>query len=285
MFLLIALVLEGLGLIAILWNNNIPTSYAVSGILFAIALDVAIAGWHHSLVSGKTTELEAKILLALEKMGDFEKDGLNERNITASDCVAAIKSRKRWSYIPATLIILFCILKIVAYAGLKGFQADTVLLFVMVSYVVVAYIHLTRTGYVLSALIASFFWWRDVKKFEDENRKNKNSPKNNETNNTTNDDGKFTPYSFEIPTEVLKHMPKSLPSVYHNGNLVHDIIKSDDNNKPGEYVLRCRGVMLDSDVVRLLDPIANNDIKKAIGLRCSVHQLFKSLNTTSGVDK
>ncbi len=269
LFFAICIALEVIGLGAILMYR-LPFSYALSGMLLAIILDCALAIWLHALIAGKSTMLRAEAIEAQAGLGNFAGMGQEDRNAWVLEKEAVIKRRKWLAVLPAVGIVVFCFAKVIAYAGLKGFRIDTGLLLVIVSYVVVAYIHLTRTGYWLSAVLANFWWNRDVSKYQ----------KALIAGHVDKTFGVENAQQFEVNGEGVR--AEGIPPVMRAGKVVHEIVTlapfqkhADGTTTPGRYELRCRGVLMDDEVRQLLAPVGMgaNEARQAIALRCMVYQL------------
>lgn len=269
LFFSICIALEIIGLGAILMNR-LPVMYAITGMLFAIILDCLLALWLHALVSGKTVMLRAEQVEARAGLGNFQGRTHEERNAWALQSERQVRNRKRWAILPAIGIVVFCLAKIIAYAGLKGFRVDTGLFLVVISYIIVAYIHLTRTGFWIAAVVANYWWGRDIKRHEDEYR----------NGHGTQEFGPSTVQAFEVNSDGLR--ADAPPRVMRAGRVVHEVVtlvpfekRPDGSTTPGKYELRCNGVLMDDEVRELLQPIAlgANEIRQAIALRCMAYQL------------
>lgn len=269
LFFSICMALEVIGLGAILLNR-LPMSYALSGMLLAIVLDCALAVWLHSLVCGRSTLLRAEAIEAQAGLGNFSGLSQEDRNAWVFEKEREIRRRKWLSLIPAIGIVVFCLAKVVAYAGLKGFRVDTGLLLVIVSYAVVAYIHLTRTGYWISAVVANYWWNRDLARYQ----------KMLLTGQVDKSFGIKNAQQFEVNSEGIR--AEGIPPIMRGGKEVHEIItlapfekRADGTTTPGRYELLCRGVLMDDEVRQLLAPVSMgaNEVRQAIALRCMVYQL------------
>lgn len=265
----ICIALEFIGLGAILLNR-LSFEYALFGMLFAVVLDCLFAIWLHKLISGKSVRLRAEAIEAQAGLGNYSGMSQESRNAWTTKKLGEIKRRKNLAMLPALGIVLFCILKITAYAGLKGFRIDTVLFFLIVSYVVVAYIHLTTTGYWIAAVIANRWWNRDIQKYQEAQLAGKGE----------DNFGVENSQRFEVNSEGIRS--EGMPPVMRGGKVVHEILtvqafkrNDDGTNTPGIYELRCRGVLMDDEVRQLLTPVSMgaNEVRLAIALRCMVYQL------------
>jgi len=272
LFFSICISLEIIGMGAILLNR-LPFSYALMGMLVAILLDCLLAMWLHALVSGKSTLLKAEAIEAQAGLGNFSGMSQEDRNAWAMEKERAIRNRRRLALLPAVGIVVFCLAKVVAYAGLKGFRIDTGLLLVLVSYVIVAYIHLTRTGYWVSAVLANFWWNRDLAQYQRDiiDRRGGEGDKSFGLENVQ---------QFEVNGEGIR--PEGIPPVMRAGKEVHAIRtlapfqkNADGTTTPGRYELSCCGVLMDDEVRQLLAPVSMgaNEVRLAIALRCMVYQL------------
>lgn len=280
LFFSICMALEVIGLGAILLNR-LPMSYALSGMLLAIILDCLLAIWLHAMLAGRTTMLRAEVIEARAGLGNFAGRSPEDRNAWALEKEGEIRKRKWLSLLPALGILIFCLAKVVAYAGLKGFRLDTGLFLVVVSYAVVAYIHLTRTGYWIAAVVANYWWGRDLDKY----RKKILAGQMADSFGVTNSQ------QFEVNSEGIR--PDGIPPIMRAGKEVHAVATvvpfakhADGTTTPGRYELQCRGVLMDDEVRLLLAPVSlgANEVRQAIALRCMVYQLALVHTSQEGVN-
>lgn len=156
----VVIVLELWGLIN-LWMVGLP----LISIPLAFLLDLTCAIGHHIFSVGKTCVLKNRIVVAELAVRETLKSD-NEPEITAEtqrlqqQYRDQIRKRKFFSGFFALLIFALSVLKIVGFYGLHE-AFDIFTLAVMVSYVIVAILHVKVTGYFIFALLAEWFLRKD----------------------------------------------------------------------------------------------------------------------------
>lgn len=150
MFVL-ALVLECWGLFMLVSVGNIPLLYRVALIVTAIFIDLVLALAYHAPV-GKICEFSTRRAVAmLTNPATLQMVQQRLKRDT---------QRQRLLRIPAGLgVVVWACFKIFVYYSLQA-RFDTLVISVLVSYVVVAFIHLYFTGYALFGLYAHFWSFR-----------------------------------------------------------------------------------------------------------------------------
>lgn len=145
---LVALILEGIGLWALLGDTGLPLEYAISGLGVAVIFDLSCAYGHHRFSTGGLNVNEAKIALADVEGGEYR--GKSRDQIEAIKRVLAAKNRnlRLLANVPLLIILVFAGFKIYGYTELHG-GFDIKSLFILSSYLVVAFVHVRYTGYVL----------------------------------------------------------------------------------------------------------------------------------------
>lgn len=260
--------LEVFGILAIVQNSTLLA--AVGWTAGAVAFDCVLAVVLHFFLMGKSVLLRAEIIEAQTGLGNFSNRNLQNRNAWVIEKEAEIRKRKIYGYLAGTAIVVFCILKIVIYFFSAGSSVSTSLFLLLVFYIVVAYVHLTTTGYVIAALWADKSWKSDIKKYQ-------------KTQLNSKEDGNFgtaNAQRFQVNSEGIRE--NSMPPVMRAGETLHQVVtiepfkrSEDGSTTPGTYELQCRGVLMDDEVRQLLAPVSMDalEARQAIALRCMVYQL------------
>ena len=167
------LILEGLGLLATIYamqSLNEPPPLWVSILIAAAAvlLDIILAYFHHRFATGVNSTLSMEATLAQAEKG-------REGTIRFQTTKDRISRRKRVARIFTILIISLAVIKLAFFrmaassAEQDGATLFGVTFFLGVAYFITAYIHITKTGYLTSALWAEFLYKKDVRQFFNSN--------------------------------------------------------------------------------------------------------------------
>jgi hypothetical protein len=159
-FFVIALVLEVIGLMFIIDAIALGFWHGLMSVSFLIILDITFAFLFH---------LKTKTICRCE-------NELVVLSLTAPDRVqtraahlrSKISKAKTTGILLAILIWLIAATKIIAFYSLKSVSAagvDTETMFIIVTYLIVALIHIYCTGYALFGLFARFSWWANEKSY------------------------------------------------------------------------------------------------------------------------
>lgn len=156
----VVIALELWGLIN-LWMVGLP----LISIPLAFLLDLTFAIGHHIFSMGKTCVLKNRIVVAELVIRETLKSD-NELEITSEtqrlqqQYRNQIRRRKFFAGVFAILIFALSALKIVGFYGMHE-AFDVFTLAVLVSYVIVAILHVKVTGYFIFALLAEWFLRKD----------------------------------------------------------------------------------------------------------------------------
>lgn len=160
----VVIVLELWGLIN-LWMVGLP----LISIPLAFLLDLTFAIVHHIFSMGKTCVLKNRIVVAeLTARGTLKSS--NKLEITAESQRLQqqyrdqIRSRKFFAGVFALLIFALSVLKIIGFYGLHE-VFDVFTLAVLVSYVIVAILHVKVTSYLIFALLTEWFLRKDKSRY------------------------------------------------------------------------------------------------------------------------
>ncbi len=148
-FVLVAvgLVLEAAGLLCLTAIGG--AHVATAGVGFFV--DVVFAFLHHHVRRGNTImKNQALVTIDCNERGRLEYK---------------MRNNDRWARLFAVLLVAIAAIKTVGFFTLNGAAFDLFTVGVLVSYAVVALIHIFRTGYVFAALIARYHINRDRRKF------------------------------------------------------------------------------------------------------------------------
>ncbi len=262
----VCVVLEIVGLAAILMNR-LPPQAAIPGLMVALMIDCALAWWMHALLTGRNSVDRAEAIALRMSLG-IHKNVDQERNDSRADELdAKVKTRKLWAIIPALLLIIFALVKIVAYAGLNAFRLNMGLLMILVSYIIVAYIHLTVTGYWLGAITANRGWRADIRKHQAGLAK---------VNQANESERKYEPIDFSVNSAGI---PETGIALSQGGRVRHKISRrpeTDASASPGKaYRLESWGVLTDEDIVQMLREIPLQDLeaRQKVAFNCMAMQL------------
>ncbi|WP_410004863.1 hypothetical protein [Aequorivita nionensis] len=154
------------------------SGFALDAVLFVIMLGLEVLGVYNLLIVGDLAIIMAMGLIALDIIFAFMAHA-NHANklININYSIIATDSRQQQnfkqqanglrkviSYIGKFGIVGLAIFKIAAFQGLLGYF-NGLSLFIIATYLVVAYIHLYHTGYFLYEVIASIAFNRQKSKF------------------------------------------------------------------------------------------------------------------------
>jgi hypothetical protein len=159
-FFIIALVLECVGLWFIIDEIGLGFWRGLMSIAFLVLLDLLFAFLYHLKTRPICLRENLNITLSLTAdSGTAAKIKKNKDEIFWA---------KFWSYFAAMAIWGLAALKTVSFLALQsvgGGGIDTKTLFILVTYVIVALIHVHFTGYALFGLAARFRWRRDERTY------------------------------------------------------------------------------------------------------------------------
>lgn len=238
--IIVALILEMIGLAALILVSrqngaNPLTAFGAAGALFLA--DLLIAIFHHRFSAGLNAILEIESLL-------HNKGGGTMGNINVKLNADRIQRRRFVAFIFSTLLIVICVLKFMAFRSYYIAVYDQgelgLLLFVAITYLVTAIIHIKVTGYLLHALWASILHSRDVGKFK-------------------NSGGKFCSAVDHI-IELPPKLDWDKPIVIGNHMIVKETRAGTSENI---YLLKCFGLLMDSEIAEFGNKIHTADAKGA----------------------
>lgn len=254
-----ALILEALGLAALVYvsreNGASPaTAFGAAGALFLA--DLLIAIFHHRFSTGLNAILEIESLL-------HNKSGGTVGNINVGINSDRIRRRGMVAFGFSTLLIIISALKFMAFRSYYIAVYDQgelgLLLFVALMYLVTAIIHIRVTGYLLHGLWASILHSRDIADFK-------------------NSGGRIcsaVDHVVELPPKPDFDQPIVIGT--------HAIVKEVRAGTSGDiYLLRCFGLLMDSEIAEFGNKIQTPDAKAAFMLAALGLQLELAAVASSG---
>lgn len=229
-------------------TTNYPASQLLVGAALLIFVDFVLAYFHHRYKAGTATKLRAQILLL----------GTDSSIESYADCAnkeITIKWRLGIAFLFAVLIVTFAALKFTIYFGL----AQTIhgsnlpgqnIVFAFVLYSVTAVLHIKNTGYFIAWVYCSILYLQDVRRFQ----RSRGAQCRAET--------------------LMKSLPdhaefKSLKPVRF-----HCVELNPHPRNPAEpYVLKAKGLLLDSEVKSFADHMVDPEAKRIFALKALALQL------------
>jgi hypothetical protein len=157
-----AMTLETVGVMYIIGEMDMSILAGVGAVSFLILLDVAFAFVFH-LKTKVICLCENEMLMALVNGGG---DAIVDPK--TMDLKSRMRKAKISGFFVGMLICLMAAIKMFFFITLQFMDLDVITgetLFVCVSYIIVAAIHLYATGYAIFGLLARYLWTRDEKEF------------------------------------------------------------------------------------------------------------------------
>lgn len=250
-----------------LYNTS---GFALDAVLFFIMLFLEVLGMYNLMQVGDFAFIMAMGLIVLDVIFAIMAHA-NHANkiIQINNSITSADSRKQQSYknqvngvrkfisyIGKFGIIALAIFKIVAFQGLLGYgYFNGLSLFIIATYMVVAYIHLYHTGYFLFENIASIAFNRQKSKFIKDG-----------INFGVSDD-KPLKHDFDT-TKTFREFSVNKRRLYLNPNKN----KSPESESKNYYILESIGIFDDDDVSMFVNH-QDNENRAELAVQCLVFQL------------
>ncbi len=160
-FFMIAIVLEFVGLKFIIEAMGLGFWHGLMSVSFLIILDIVFAFLFHLKTKTICRCENELVVLPLIAAGNVEarRAHLNSKIFVAKRIFGVLLAIFIWG-IAVTKMVAFYALSAVGAGGV-----DTQAMFIIVTYVIVALIHIYCTGYALFGLFARCFWWFNEKEY------------------------------------------------------------------------------------------------------------------------
>ena len=159
-FFLIAIVLEVVGLMFIIDAIALGFWHGFMGVSFLILLDILFAFLFHLKTKTICRCENELVVLPLIAAGNVDA--------RRSNLISKISSANRIGILLAILIWGIAVTKMVSFYALSAVGSggvDTEAMFIIVTYIIVALIHIYCTGYALFGLFARCSWWSNEKAY------------------------------------------------------------------------------------------------------------------------
>lgn len=234
-FFIMAIIFEIIGLLFILFK----VKSIILGIALALALfiiDIILAFLSHRPYK--------KVIFNKNKL--IQETDLNQKVILQKD----IDRAKTKSKVGFSGIILIAIIKFFVYVAAWGFKLNAITILVILSYAIVAYVHINHSGYFFSAFHLSQRLKKEFNKFLE---------------------GQYFQYHINNPYQLNFNTNIDIKP----GNAGNLSIQKNQN----EYTITSNGILYDNEIKTLMNKQTNANSKDELGKKCMELQLTILANT------